>query len=226
MAFLRTSRREAVHYYVILSLMCTVTFVYLHFTLDSSFTCWQWCSSPTLRLAFVSSAGKIVTTTVFWGEFGWLTLAIWKTCLKFPPPLSPPIFSQISSSGMLLCHVRRSRLSEREMTLWFYIPLILAILTVYYANQSVVSEQKNNLSWDKKHTLFEYLSSPFNCWNTLSWRDFTLTLGVVLMMVLSSSSLWSSGIHSALMLPWTMLCCSARREPSHSVFMPYCFSHL
>lgn len=109
------------------SVMCTVMFIYLHFTSDRSFTCWQCCSSPTLRLAFVSSAGKIVTTTVFWGEFGWLTLAIWKTCLKFPSPLSPPIFSQIPSSEMLLCHVKRSRLSERKMTLWFYTLLLYSM---------------------------------------------------------------------------------------------------
>ena len=53
-----------------------------------------------------SLAWKAAKIHVFSTELGCGTLQIWKDILKHPPPLSPPIFTQISSSGhMPSCHV-------------------------------------------------------------------------------------------------------------------------
>ena len=68
----------------------------------------------TLDMAMVmlgreSGASKQAKLVVLSAEFGHFTLAIWKFSfvVGFFPPLSPPTFSQISSSGIKPeCHVR------------------------------------------------------------------------------------------------------------------------
>ena len=57
------------------------------------------------RLVKVSGASKTVNTDVFLGEFGARTLHSCAWTFMHEPPLSPPNFTQISSSGRVSCHV-------------------------------------------------------------------------------------------------------------------------
>ena len=72
-------------------------------------------SSATWRLVVVSPASKQENTQVFCTELGIGTFTICSVILKEFPPLSPPIFTQISLAGMIpLCHVRRFSLIDEE----------------------------------------------------------------------------------------------------------------
>ena len=61
------------------------------------------------RFVVVSPAINIESRQVFFWELGcFILLQSCKFNLKLPCPLSPPSFSQISFSGMTLCHVSPS----------------------------------------------------------------------------------------------------------------------
>ena len=85
---------------------CVYYCMYLHFMPFKSFTWSLYRSKAMWRLMAESPAWNAVKTHVFSTELGWGTLQIWKDILKDPPPLSPPIFTQISSWGIVpSCHV-------------------------------------------------------------------------------------------------------------------------
>ena len=60
----------------------------------------------------VSGASKTVNTDVFLGELGVRTLHSCAWTFMHEPPLSPPNFTQISSSGRVSCHVSRDTLFD------------------------------------------------------------------------------------------------------------------
>ena len=63
----------------------------------------------------LSGASNSEKTQLFLTEFGFSTLTIWKESFMDEPPLSPPIFNQISSGGITsLCHVSWFNLFYRE----------------------------------------------------------------------------------------------------------------
>ena len=62
------------------------------------------------RFVMVSGASKAVKTEVFFGELGDGTLHNCSWTFMHEPPLSPPSFNQISSSGKMLYHVSRDSL--------------------------------------------------------------------------------------------------------------------
>lgn len=78
---------------------------------------WTWPRSlakPNFKLWTESLAGNMQMTTVFRGAFGWFVFATWNICLKVPPPLSPPILTHISSSGITPCDVNRFNLAKEQ----------------------------------------------------------------------------------------------------------------
>lgn len=69
--------------------------------MDSKSAIWHLIvSRETSRLKVESEPGNNMMTRVLWRLFGLFTLATCIIILNVPPPLSPPTFSQISSSGM------------------------------------------------------------------------------------------------------------------------------
>ena len=66
----------------------------------------------------MSGASNIEKTQVFSGALGHVTLRFWKHILKVAPPLSPPSFSQTSSSGIVpWCQVMWCTLIRIELPL-------------------------------------------------------------------------------------------------------------
>ena len=95
-----------------------------------SFTWSLYRSKAMWRLMAESLAWKAAKTHVFSTELGCGTLQIWKDILKDPPPLSPPIFTQISSSGIIpSCHVNLLFLESYTSTGSYYRRPLLILYT-------------------------------------------------------------------------------------------------
>lgn len=71
----------------------------------------------------------------FW-ELGCSMLHSWRFNLKLPWPLSPPNFSQISFSGITLCHVSPAGALGDSMSKI----VVIIIIIVYFLCSSITSD--------------------------------------------------------------------------------------
>lgn len=89
--------------------------MYLQVVLLRSLTCSRYASRIVAKLFLVSLPSNSANTTVFWGEFGLGTLAIWNSIFMEPWPWSPPSFRYTLSVGMEpSCHVRMFALEVQK----------------------------------------------------------------------------------------------------------------
>ena len=115
---------------------------------------------------------------VFAGEFGFLTLHIWKAVLKLPPPLSPPIFTHTSSWDRLpSCHVIRCTLYSKNPNIIFVCESVLYIICSPLSG--VVIELKHVLNfwpqlWSIRYRHISDLSASLFVHNWETWMVPTL----------------------------------------------------
>ena len=106
--------------------------MYLHCAVFSCSNCGWYRSRATCRLFVVSFPSNTQNTQVFCTEFGLSTLQSWKTTFTVSAPLSPPIFTQTSLSGIRpLCHVSRLALRLHVHVYYYYNVLYSVCFDVY-----------------------------------------------------------------------------------------------